>query len=52
MTLLNSIGQKVFEQKITEGTNTINTNALAKGLYNCILLRDKIKIGNNKMVVE
>ena len=50
--LINSIGQKVYEAKIIQGINTIQTNSLAKGLYNYILLSDKQKINSGKLVVE
>ena len=50
--LINSIGQKVFEQKIIQGNNNINTNGLAKGLYDYLLLENKQQIKNGKLVVE
>ncbi len=50
--LINSIGQKVYEEKIIQGINTVQTNGLAKGLYNYILLSDKQKINSGKLVVE
>ncbi len=50
--LFNTIGQKVFEQTVFQGLNTINTSNLAQGLYNYILLQDKQKVGNGKLVFE
>lgn len=50
--LINSLGQKVYEQKIYQGQNNIITNGLATGLYNYIILRDKGQISNGKLTVE
>ena len=50
--LINSLGQKVHEQKIIQGSNEIKTNGLATGLYNYILLEDKQKISNGKIILE
>ena len=50
--LINSIGQKVYEQKITQGSNEIKTSGLASGLYNYILLEDKQRFGSGKLVFE
>ncbi|MGZ3749759.1 MAG: NHL domain-containing protein [Mucilaginibacter sp.] len=50
--LINSIGQKVHGQKISQGQNNIITSGLATGLYNYIILRDKGQIGNGKLTVE
>lgn len=50
--LINSIGQKVYEQKIIQGQNNIITHNLSSGLYNFIILRDKGQIGKGKLTVE
>ncbi len=50
--LINSIGQKIYEQKIIQGTNDIKTNGLSLGLYNYILLQNNQKIANGKLVIE
>ncbi len=50
--LLNSLGQKVHEQKIIKGDNNINTHNLASGLYNCVVLQNKEQISNGKLAVE
>ncbi len=50
--LINSIGQKVHEQKIIQGTNEIQTNGLPFGLYNCILFQDNQTIKNGKLTIE
>ncbi len=50
--LFNSLGQRVYEQTVIQGLNTINTNNLAKGLYNYILLQDKQKVDAGKLSVE
>jgi hypothetical protein len=50
--LFNSLGQKIHEQKIIQGINTINITELRKGLYNYILLQDKQKLSDGKVIVE
>ncbi len=50
--LFNSLGQKVHSQTVMQGSNTINTTCLAKGLYNYILIQDKEKVNNGKLVIE
>ncbi len=50
--LINSLGQKVHQQKITQGSNEIKTSGLASGLYNYILLEDKQRFGSGKLVFE
>ncbi len=50
--LINSLGQKIHEQKVIQGINNITTNGLSTGLYNYILLEDKQKINSGKLVVE
>lgn len=50
--LFNSIGQRVYEQKINQGENNIITNALAKGLYHYIVLQNKRQLNNGKLVIE
>lgn len=50
--LMNSLGQKVHEQKITKGENEINTNGLAKGLYYYLLLENNEQISNGKIAIE
>jgi hypothetical protein len=50
--LINTLGQKVYEQKIIQGTNDIKTNGLPLGLYNYILLLDNQTIRNGKLTVE
>lgn len=50
--LINSMGQKVYEQTVRQGVNIINANGLANGLYNYILFQDKKKIKNGKLIVD
>ncbi len=50
--LINSLGQKVYEQKISQGQNKIITNGLASGLYNYIILQDKGQISSGKLTVQ
>jgi hypothetical protein len=50
--LFNALGQKVHEQKIDHGTNSINIPELRKGLYNYILLQNKQKMGDGKVIIE
>lgn len=49
---INSVGQKVYDQAVSEGVNKITTNKLSKGLYNYILLSDKQKIKVGKIVID
>lgn len=50
--LINSLGQKVYEQKVKQGQNNIITHNLSSGLYSFIILRDKGQISNGKLTVE
>ncbi len=50
--LINSTGQKVFEQKIIQGTNEIKTFGLPIGLYNYILFCDNQSFNNGKVTIE
>ena len=50
--LMNSLGQKVHEQKISRGVNDINTSGLAIGLYHYILFENKMRIKNGKIAIE
>ena len=50
--LFNSLGQKVHEQKISRGENSITTNNLARGLYHYTLLQNKGQIGTGKLIIE
>jgi hypothetical protein len=50
--LYNSIGQKVFSQNITNGSNSIKTNEHSKGLYHYILFSDSEKIYSGKIAIE
>jgi hypothetical protein len=50
--LINSLGQKVHEQKIMHEGNEINAEGLSSGLYHYIILQNKQQVGNGKMIVE
>ena len=50
--LVNSLGQKIFEQNISKGINEIKTGELSHGLYNYILLSDKQKLKDGRLVVD
>lgn len=50
--LINLVGQKVHEQKISQGQNNINTNYLPTGLYSYIILQDKGQISNGKLTID
>ena len=50
--LINSLGQKIHEQKISSGENNIVTNGLPKGLYHYILLSNKQQVNKGKIVIE
>ena len=50
--IINSVGQKVHEQKITKGTNQITTHFLSGGLYSYIVVEDEHLIGKGKIIIE
>ena len=50
--LMNSLGQKVHEQKINQGEIEIKTNGLAKGLYHYLILEKKVQISKGKIAIE
>ena len=50
--LINSTGQKIHEQRISEGESKIKTSNLASGLYNFILLQNNGKIGGGKIIIQ
>ena len=52
LVLINSLGQKVYEQNLSQGINNINTCGIPVGLYHYILLRDKQKIKAGKLVID
>jgi hypothetical protein len=50
--LINSIGQKVHEQKVVQGSNEIKTNGLPIGMYNYILFQNRQIMSNGKLTIE
>lgn len=50
--IINSIGQKVFEQKIVTGINPINIKSISAGLYQYVLLQDSQRIFHGKFVMD
>jgi sugar lactone lactonase YvrE len=50
--LINSIGQIIYNQKISEGENNIITVGVSKGLYTCVLTDEKQKINIGKISIE
>ncbi len=50
--LINSLGQKVYEQKINQGQNNIITHDLSSGLYYYFILQNKDQISNGKLTIE
>ncbi len=50
--VVNSLGEKVHEQKITQGTNDINIKLMAVGLYHCKILQNKQRVGQVKISIE
>lgn len=50
--LINFLGQKVYEQKIIDGTNEIKANGLQRGLYNYIILSHNQTLKNGKLIIE
>ena len=52
ITLINSVGQKVFEQNAVPGANKIQISGLANGLYYCILKNDLRCVSTSKLTIE
>jgi hypothetical protein len=50
--IVNAIGQKVFEQKIAQGTNEIKTTGFPSGLYTLVVLNNKQLISTCKLSIE
>jgi len=49
--LFNSLGQKIFEEKVYQGQNNIISKGLSPGFYNYIILDDKIQIKKGKLSI-
>lgn len=52
LVLFNTIGQKVYSQKIINGKNIIKTSCLSKGIYYYTLFENNISKGNGKLILE
>lgn len=52
LVLINAIGEIAYQQKIVKGINKINPNQIAKGFYSYLLLSDKLKVNNGKLIIE
>ena len=50
--LYNSLGEKVYEQRLKHSTNNISLNNLSQGLYHYVLFQNKQKRSSGKLVVE
>lgn len=50
--LINSLGQKIIEQRITNGENNIISNELTKGLYQYNLLQNNLLLYAGKIIIE
>lgn len=50
--IFNSIGQKVHEQKVTQGDNNIITIGLSQGLYHYMFLENKQLLYSGEFVIE
>lgn len=50
--LVNSLGQKVLQQRMVQGTNEIKTSALLSGLYSYILFQNNNTIKTGKISIE
>jgi hypothetical protein len=50
--LINSVGQKVIQQKIDQGTSSLKLNGLIAGFYNLILMSEGVKINGCKLLIE
>jgi hypothetical protein len=50
--LINTVGAIVYREKIVKGFNMLNPNQIASGLYNYLLLSNKQKVYNGKLIIE
>ncbi len=50
--LMNSIGQKIYEQKVNTGLNDIKIIGLCNGLYNYVVLQAGQKIKSGKLAIQ
>ncbi|MBP7810093.1 MAG: SBBP repeat-containing protein [Bacteroidia bacterium] len=50
--LINSLGQKVYDQRIFKGVNYIRVSGISAGLYNYILLEDDQKFDSGKVIIN
>jgi hypothetical protein len=50
--ILDSLGQRVYQQNIRQGVNDINTTGLPKGLYNYSILYSRQVTGSGRLVIE
>jgi hypothetical protein len=52
LVLINSLGQKVIEQKIKQGENEIVIEKISKGSYHYIISKNKQQICGGKLIIE
>lgn len=50
--LINSLGENIYEQKIIQGLNYINTEGFKKGIYNYIIFQNNKLMDSGKLLVE
>ncbi len=50
--LINSLGEKIHSQKISHEENNIISKGLPSGIYYYIILENKQRIGNGKVILE
>jgi hypothetical protein len=50
--LINSLGQQVLEQKITQKDTKISTDKLPKGVYTYVVLQNKKQVSSGKLIFE
>jgi len=50
--LFNSLGEKVYDQTLTNGKSFINAMDLGKGLYSYVLVQDNTRVAGGKLVIN
>ena len=52
LVIMNSLGQRVHEQKIVNGENSITIEKFSSGLYHYIILQNKQQFSRGKLIIE
>lgn len=50
--IFNSLGQRMHEQRIIKGENSIHKDKVSSGLYHFIILQNKQQISSGKLIIE